>query len=262
MPTMRICFLAILCFLVPGLSYGQTPGPGVSTDKPNNQNTNPQKNPETDQPGTDQSPFIVKVLTTTPSEPPPTPDASQEKHKPPDWDWWWDKTPEIFIALFTLMLFIATRRLVTGADDTARRQLRAYISVVKAFQVDNHDLTAYATNIRNSGQTPAYAIKCWRGIGIQKHPLTSRLSPPAGHTPDTDVVLGNGAELGFNDEIRPQFSPREMGNVKTGKAAIYVWGRIEYLDCFERKHFTDFCLFQTEPGGGPLMHSHIGNDAD
>lgn len=262
---MRICFLAILCFLVTGLSYGQAPTPGVATNKPNNQNANPHKQPEADQRGTDQAPFVVKALPSQACEPAPTTHANQEKHKSPDWDWWWDKIPEIMIALFTLLLFIATRRLVTGAEETARQQLRAYLSVVKSIQVENTvnpELPAYATSIRNSGQTPAYATTSWWGIGIQKHPLTSRLGPPPNPTPDSDVILGNGAEQGFKEEVREQFGQQERDDVRTGKAAIYVWGRIEYRDCFNRKHFTNFCLFQTDPAGGILRYSHIGNDAD
>ena len=174
----------------------------------------------------------------------------------------------VFTALLftaTLFLYCATRSLVTGAEETARRQLRAYISLVKAIQVENTvnpGLAAYATTIRNSGQTPAYEITSWWGIGVQKHPLTGRLGPPPNPTPGSDVILGNGAEQGNKEEVRTQFSPREMQDVRSGVAAIYVWGRIEYRDCFNHRHFTNFCLFQTDPVGGILRYSRIGNDAD
>lgn len=263
--TMRMCLPAILFVLVSSWSYGKTPGPGVSTDKPNNQNANPQKNPDTEQRGTDQAPFVIKVLPAPPSEPKSTPDASQEKHKSSDWDWWWDKSPEILIALFTLGLWCATYQLVRDAKKTSKRQLRAYISLVKAIQVNStirQELPAYAVTVRNSGQTPAYSIKSWRGMGIQKHPLTSRLSPPQDPVDDADVVLGNGTEMSNTDESRTPFSQAEMDDVRSGKAAIYYWGRYEYSDCFDQGHFTSFCLFQTEPSGGILRYSHIGNDAD
>jgi hypothetical protein len=162
MLTMRTCFLAVLYLLVASWSYGQTPTPGVSADKPNKQNTDPQEKPEADQRGTDKTPFIIKVLPSQPSEPPPAPHTNQEKQKTTDWDWWSDKSPEILIALFTLFLWLATRRLVKGADETAERQLRPYVALhitAEGYPPSAPDRFAVYLVVTNAGKTWARHLK-------------------------------------------------------------------------------------------------------
>ena len=106
-------------------------------------------------------------------------------------------TPDWWLIGITGLLAIATSGLVFYARDTARRQLRAYISIVSIKQTHNTinpDLPAYEIKMRNSGQTPAYAIKTWRGIGMAQKPLLNKLAPPPEAVADTDVILGIGAE--------------------------------------------------------------------
>ncbi len=173
-----------------------------------------------------------------------------------------DHSPEIILALATLGFWCATRQLVVGADKTAKRQLRAYLCVTHVARVKATKPDGYAFEIKflNSGQTPAYAIKTWRGIGVDNFPLAAKLPAPPTPTPATDVALGNGAIHTFTCERVIPFTQTENDLIRAGKAAIYFWGRIEYLDVFKESHFTNFCLSYRKPDG--LIHSEIGNDAD
>lgn len=206
---MRIGFLSILFLLVASWSYGQTPIPGISTDKPNKQNANPQKKPKADQRGTDQVPFVVKVLPSQPSEPPPPPPAKQEEQKTTNWDWWWDKSPEIMIALFTLALFLATRNLVKGADQNAERQLRPYVALhitAEGFPPSAPDRFAVYLVVTNAGKTWARHLKIQFAVIPQeygdRHDPFDLMEKGISVSP---IILGPGQshKLQFGDVTKP-----------------------------------------------------------
>jgi len=73
-------------------------------------------------------------------------------------------TSTAFIAFFTVVLafatgflYLATRDLVNGADNTAKRQLRAYLSAMPPVFKDKFPNTITVT-IKNTGLTPATQI--------------------------------------------------------------------------------------------------------
>src|SRR5258706_6905725 len=82
----------------------------------------------------------------------------------------------LFIAAFTVILAFATaflwgatRQLVKGADDTAKRQLRAYVfvdSVNVANVVEGSGPPESRVIIKNFGQTPAYQVTCVDWIAL------------------------------------------------------------------------------------------------
>ncbi|MFH1635771.1 MAG: hypothetical protein ABIG63_17405 [Chloroflexota bacterium] len=163
-----------------------------------------------------------------------------------------------FLAVFTGYLWIATRRLVIGAEKTAERQLRAYVLVVATGKIPNSinpSLPAYQIKIKNT-------MKSWRGIGIHEFPLVTELKPMGGVT-DADLVVGSQCESVLPIRRVTPFSPEQIASVKVGTHAIYIFGRVEYRDAFGFPHFTDFCLCEID--GGPdagLKHTPSGNNAD
>ncbi len=66
--------------------YGESPTPGVTTDKPNQQNANPKKQSKTDENVAEQKPVVVTVSPSQTSEPPTAPPTKQEKQESTDWD--------------------------------------------------------------------------------------------------------------------------------------------------------------------------------
>jgi hypothetical protein len=255
----------LLCLILlsnPIALYGQAPTPPVNADKPKQQTINPHKQSSPEQRGTEQAPMVIKILPPTESKEPtanPDPHENDMTHWAEQWLQHW---PEILLALFTLGLWVATAQLVSGAKDTARRQLRAYISITSVRKVPNTlnaSLPAYEIDFRNSGQTPAYAIKTWRAIGTSRKPLLEPLAPPPDGVRDTDVALGIGAKQSMKIEKSSPISQRESDEWGAGTAALYVWGKVEYSDVFKKQHFTNFCLYES---GGKMNYSPIGNDAD
>lgn len=180
---------------------------------------------------------------------------------------------EFFLVLFTGLLVLVgatqiywVRKTVRSMEDTAVRQLRAYVSLGATGKITNDfnpELPAFQIRIRNTGQTPAYNVKSWRGIGIHELPLVNDLNPIAGGAMDTDVVLGAGGDHMLPIRRERSFTPEELKGVEAGTHAIYVFGKVEYLDAFNKPRYTNFCLYEASGGSGAgLKHAAKGNSAN
>jgi len=215
--------LLCACLLVTVSSYGQTPTPVVPTDKPNQHNSSPHENPATDTRGTEETPLIIKVLPPANNEE-PTNNSSKNK-KSESADWWWDKSPEILLALATIGLWIVTWQLVKGAQDTAKRQLRAYVwldTFIKPYPSVNPDCYAVSLIVTNGGKTWA------RNLTIQKDMIQQELGDesdpfdlmeqPIG----LPMVLGPGQthELQFGVVERPDVQKLAKGEIRRAYVAV------------------------------------------
>jgi hypothetical protein len=65
----------------------------------------------------------------------------------------------LVLAVGTLFLWRATRRLVQGTEKTAQAQLRAYVHITKASFRNLGGTRNSSLNIKNCGQTPAYKMR-------------------------------------------------------------------------------------------------------
>src|SRR5437879_12201204 len=97
------------------------------------------------------------------------------------------------LVLYTARLWHATRTLVLGAEDTAKRQLRAYISLEHIFFIESGltntgmsylsgDDYSVKIRIRNHGQTPAHQMTIWSN-SIEKAPAVDFDYPYPGSEP-------------------------------------------------------------------------------
>jgi hypothetical protein len=173
---------------------------------------------------------------------------------------WWRHSfddAESYIALFTailafgtITLWLATRRLVQGADKTAERQLRAYVHL-KNFDVREimnpwgvkgiHDTTpTLFLTWENTGQTPtrsALSNSNWASFeGDIPSDFQFPDDPEHGPFPG---LLGPGQF----QELNPRPIPIDVLKAADArKVRIYVWGWIEYNDVFvgTRRHRTEF----------------------
>jgi hypothetical protein len=81
----------------------------------------------------------------------------------------------------TLALWLATRRLVKGAEQTAERQLRAYVwAITENSPSLDADPFETRTHINNAGATPAYKVHSWGEIKPFFHPLADNSLSPFG----------------------------------------------------------------------------------
>lgn len=137
----------------------------------------------------------------------------------------------LILAAYTALLWGATGKLVKGADDTAKRQLRAYLGVRGGDIRHVPGGWIVWVDYVNNGQTPAHDVK--GSISVELLDVDpKRVFPPAEEwygswviipqahaTPDRKVAVSNEEE-------------RSMQKGGSGKA-VFVGGHIAYRDIFD-----------------------------
>ncbi len=167
-----------------------------------------------------------------------TENGEKKKNEGPNESWWFKFRTDP-VATFTLILAIATgllwwstRKLVLGAEDTAMRQLRAYVhntSYVALPILDNdRKITAWQFGImwENVGQTPAVRLKM--GCSLQ---LGSMPGPGINFvTPINETSLG--PKYPYRSLASPSISQAQAMDIAAGKLTAYLCGLAEYNDVF------------------------------
>lgn len=185
------------------------------------------------------------------------------------------KITDTLLVIFTGLLFVATwrlwkatDRLVTGAEATAQRELRAYVSVDPFDIKDDKGINIpnkVAVRILNSGKTPAHKLSQWTGSEIKEFPLLSELKKPSS---DLQIglsvsVLNPQSERLMIVEYPVDNMIREMAKVENGQTAFYVWGEVHYCDIFDTEHITKFAFYIGKDGlrYHRLAYCATGNEA-
>ncbi len=178
------------------------------------------------------------------------------------------KITDSIIAAFTVLLFLATlalwwstRALVKGADETAKRQLRAYVGIENghlACEVFKDQIRAKPVlRIKNVGQTPAYEVTSSIGFATAKN-FSDKIEATQIHIEGKTYIFpsGNHRIIGIGATLEV---PNEVGT------EIYVFGRIDYRDIFAAKRSTRFRFFvrnlDSPDRKGELAPCGDGNDA-
>lgn len=203
------------------------------------------------------SPPKLKVVAQSVISAPSSPvDASQTKcpEKKPDENWV-DKIRTDPVATFTGLLFFATfalwwstRSLVLGAEETSRKELRAYVATDDIF-FDSYEsisplsarfggpstITKHTNQlkiaIKNYGRTPAHrlTIRCECSFNIHdlryKHGITELLE----------------AEQMLHPSQCLNFSIPTVGEFQAITSRFYVIGNIHYCDIYNQWWVTEFC---------------------
>jgi hypothetical protein len=151
------------------------------------------------------------------------------------------------------------------SEDTERRQLRAYVFAIKATMKDfeHGKKPNVRITVRNTGQTPAYRMNIESAIVPREIPLKGPLPTPAQYV--ANFTLGPASEfypiLTASDFLVPELSAQVLRD----NAAYFVYGRINYIDAFGTKRYTDFKLiFDSENlrSDGALAMTEDGNGAN
>ena len=157
----------------------------------------------------------------------------------------------IILAISTIFLWSATRDLVIGTENVARNQLRAYVFIDGgSMDLTDGKTMKYSTELptiqegvfirahlvfKNFGQTPAYEFMVWRQVDVLDaiNPRFAEIGK--GITKD---VIGPGG----TSEITAQrpVTPEQYAAIKDGTKFIYCWGRIEYVDAFQKRQHFEF----------------------
>jgi hypothetical protein len=144
------------------------------------------------------------------------------------------------LAIFTARLWWATRALVVGAEDTAQRDLRAYVLLEDTFFIyegeqrfdapDRKFTDIHKLRIKNFGRTPAFDLSIW----LRRSPNEIADDKIDGLLVKThsEQALAPGHRYGPNFPIEDGF--RHTDNA-------FVYGKFVYRDIYERWWVTRFC---------------------
>ncbi|HEY5048919.1 MAG TPA: hypothetical protein VII49_12970 [Rhizomicrobium sp.] len=166
-------------------------------------------------------------------------------------------------ALGTVLLFVVTGLLTWVAYDqgqTSRAQLRAYLFVETAdIEWETPESIPSANvKLKNFGQTPAKSVCHWMHVIYGPNPRTNPF-------PDIDTSVKRprafppGAVSRTYPRLTRALAPEEIQALANGDAAIYIRGKIEYVDVFGKDRWTVFCLFT---GGALGLTKQVAQHSD
>ena len=124
--------------------------------------------------------------------------------------------------------------------DTAKRQLRAYVSNVattlEGFAFGQQPKTA--VTVQNDGQTPAHGLTVKLALAIMTEPATDFEVNVVG--PLSKSHLAPGAQITPSHKLGVHLDQLNIEAVRAGTKTLYVFGEIDYLDIFNEAHKTRF----------------------
>jgi len=161
-----------------------------------------------------------------------------------------DQSRDLKKALYSIdVLASATEDLASCTEKTAKRQLRAYLSVLVdpqqwhggAFGSDGRIIFT----IKNAGQTPAREVTADAMYDILPWPLPDHesLLSRLQRTEDSKAVIHPDQDRrGFAVPAR-EFDPFERDRAAEDRSIrLHIFGRIFYRDIFNEEHQTTFCV--------------------
>jgi hypothetical protein len=197
-----------------------------------------------------------------------------------------DIKAEWVLGIATVLLWIATVRLVGVGKRTAVRQLRAYVLVEKAIVFaaaqDGRPLVLgsdtghggelapiqpgyqpMATfHFKNFGQTPAHDVQMFGNVAIVSWPIKPKDLPALDMGVGSREIVGPGGTRQKHELFAQAITPQEWTGLTNGTLALVFFGEVRYLDAFEKKRITQYRYFTGgEMGirGRELSSHHEGN---
>lgn len=160
----------------------------------------------------------------------------------------WCADPNRIIAIFTVVLALAALGSLRISQDTAKRQLRAYVGVAITTPPNPNTfyppyIPAIYLTLRNAGQTPAFHTLIQASTGMLKYPLSKDTDfsvPIAGPVQNaTTVFPGNDPPGIVNNTARP-LTMEEIAAIRHDSAQrLVAFGRSTYEDVFRERHYTN-----------------------
>lgn len=170
----------------------------------------------------------------------------------------------LLIAGFTATLWHATTKIVSGADQNAERQLRAYVGLdMPSSNFKTSPPRDWHVGIKNYGQTPAYHLAGWCRGAVIEPPDVKTFPFPEGENDERSVMSPSEIQtipIKWDSEL----SGSELSGVEGGTLTLYIWGKVSYRDAFKKCRWTKFRIHISEEGN---FHRRIissateGNDA-
>lgn len=163
----------------------------------------------------------------------------------------------VFIAIFTIVLGLftvnlagATDKIVKGAEEATRRQLRAYVSVepTDVFNFGTKERVGISVHLKNHGGTPASELSHDFSMGLLPNPLpTDFVYPETTDQFDTNSTLFPGSILPVRFFHSADLSDDEVDLIEKDTQRFHFWGVTSYRDAFGKVQTTKM----RTPFGGP-----------
>jgi len=232
----------------------------------------PDQKAKTSQRGSEQSPIFVK--TPRPSTQAERDYEAYEKHEKPENERWTTRATvalagiTLGLAIFTALLWNATRKLVTDAKDTAQRQLRAYVFYrpdlpIHIPNMNELHTTGVKFRIHNSGQTPAYDLRHVTLIGLRERSLSIVLHPVDFPEDGSRVALNPGMHSEQVMKTDLPYPQADIDRFRAGTHAVYIWGEARFRDTFGAPQWVRYAFQITGEGdaSGNIQWCRYGNEA-
>ena len=268
--------LILLLLLIVAPAWSQSPASpstaqAIDRRPPSQKSESTKEQINTEQRGSEQAPFVIKLLPPTESQP-----NGEKGAGNPNNSWGLSDKIAVIASIVAFLQFVALVWTVVVMILNGRRQLRAYVgpenmgifegNMMSPPQPARVNVPGVAMLIKNCGQTPAYKVVSWAKIAViavNEETLALAL-PPIMEQRFSNTLAAGGTfqkSLWFD---RP-LTPTEIADIANGVRAIYLYGRIEYQDAFKRRRFTNFrhhYIGQFPPLPNAILNfSDKGNDA-
>jgi len=187
------------------------------------------------------------------------------RHADNSWRWFFGKLNKLTgiltvvftltLALATVLLWLATRELVKGAEDTAERQLRAYVYIISndLYLMNNPNGSTTVTIkpiLKVFGLTPAASIVPVWYVLTEPVPSSMTFSSP-NLTPESILAaahdVSNVVETPGQDPAPTlpgksiTLEKDDIEALKQGHKTLLVYGSISYEDVFGIARWTNVC---------------------
>lgn len=145
-------------------------------------------------------------------------------------------------AVFWFTLHAINRQTLLSSD-TAQRQLRAYVCVNSALlKFSQPEVPEVQIHLKNSGQTPAYEVRGWIHIWIEKYPLKISLPEPPEGFQKSKEIMGPGSTRTYVIAKKPPIPSQSLPLLGTTEGTIYAYGEVRYKDAFGGERYTKYRL--------------------
>lgn len=153
------------------------------------------------------------------------------------------------VAIATALLFVATRHLVKGGEDTARKDLRAYVAI----ELDNMAIGLLTPEVpvwtrvmlKNYGKTPAFGVRHVARYAVLPMPLPDsfQIDEPTTNADSHPFVLH---PLQSRESTTDDTGPLTDGDLQllgSGRYALYIFGVATYTDIYRHQHKTTSLVY-------------------
>jgi hypothetical protein len=231
---------------------------------PKEESKSAQQPTQNDQRGTDQSPFIIRILP-TPKVPEVADSNGAETDSKSSSDWWLVKLTGALAAIGFLQLLvfgwqgIQLRNTVKASESeftaTHRPKIRVKHLWITSDIWDGHVITVNVTYVNNGTTNVVFNDTGIRFVIVRNDrliPFDPKIKAIP-FKPPGEIECGRSWEMqGLTDGTI--LTPEQNVEIQQGRSRLLCIGYVSYLDAAKRMRITGFCRVMEVPATGILAH--------